>query len=472
MFELIVNFITVYVLGLYLITVLQWYNYKVSRIIFHFHNYRWHFLYLIVPAIAYVFAVKFFWIYLFFGLVPALFFWFKKTNKPLNITKRVKRFFLILGLTETFNLVFMNKLHYNPGVAVVTVLFLTVLISETVEYVMFLKYKSFAKKKLADINPYIIAITASYGKTSIKNFLYQLLKDKFNIYKTPRSVNTIKGIVLDINTSLPDNTQIYIAEAGARVRGDIKEIVTFLENQYSILGKTGPQHIEYFKTLDNIIKTKLEIFDSPKLKKGISYEISDESKNIMLIKDKIKDIEADLNGTKWKLEIDGEVKEFQTRILGGFNAINISLALYQAYEFIKDIDFLQQKVLKLEPVPHRLQKIEVGGKIIIDDSFNGNIEGMLKSFELVRQYSGRKIIVTPGLVEANKELNEKIAKKIDEIFDIAIITAEVNKNVLCKNIINTDKIYLADKSKLEKLLSDVTKSGDLIIFSNDAPEYL
>jgi len=471
-FELIINFLTAYILGLYLITVLQWYNYKVSRIVFHFHNYRWHFLYLIVPLIAYIFAYKFFWIYLFFGLIPALFLWFKRINKTLKITQRVRRFFLILGLVETFNLVLLNKIHYNPGVSLIVVLILTIIISEIIENILFFKYKKLAKEKLKNINPIIIAITASYGKTSIKNFLYQLLEEKYKVYKTPRSVNTIKGIVLDINKDLPKDTEIYIAEAGARERGDIDEIVKFLENEYSILGKIGPQHIEYFKTLENIKQTKLEIFNSPRLKKGFSYEISFNSKNIMLIKDKIKEIHADLNGVRWVLEIDDKEYNFETKILGEFNAINISLAIYQAYEFIKDIDYLKKKVLRLEPIPHRLQKFEVGGKIIIDDSFNGNIEGMLKSFELVKKYKGRKVIVTPGLVEANREMNEKIAKKIDEIFDLAIITGRINKDILCKNILNTEKVYIDDKTKLEKILSDITRKGDLIIFSNDTPEYL
>ena len=471
MFSLIIHFITSFAIGFYLITVLQWYNYKVSRIIFHFHKYRWHIFYLIIPIITYIFAYKFFWIYLIFGYIPALIFWFRKIKKPLNITKRVKRFFLILGFIETFNLVFMHKLHYNPGISLLVVLLLTLLIVEIVEYIMFLKYKSIAKKRLNEINPKIISITASYGKTSIKNFVYEILKDKFKTYKTPRSVNTIKGIVLDVNTKLPKDTQIYITEAGAREKGDIKEIVKFLENEYAILGKIGPQHIEYFKTLENIKDTKLEIFTSPKLKKGFSYEIPYNEK-VEVIKDKISNIKASLNGTEWDLDIGGKKEHFKTNILGGFNAINISLAIYQAYEFIKDIEYIKQKVLQLPYIPHRLQKIEVGGKIIIDDSFNGNIEGMLESFEIIKEYPGRKVIVTPGLVEANDELNEKIAKKIDEVFDLAIITGKINKNILCKNIINTNKVYLSDKSKLEKILADLTKSGDLIIFSNDAPEYL
>ena len=471
MFNLIIHFITSFAIGFYLITVLQWYNYKVSRIIFHFHKYRWHVFYLLIPLVTYTLAYKFFWIYFIFGYIPALFLWFKKINKPLNITKRVKRFFLILGFIETLNLVFMNKIDYNPGISLFVVLILSVFVAEMLEYIMFLKYKSMAKEKLKKINPKIITITASYGKTSIKNFVYEILKDKFKTYKTPRSVNTIKGIVLDVNTKLPKDTQIYVTEAGARERGDIKEIVKFLENEYAILGKTGPQHIEYFKTLENIKNTKLEVFTSPKLKKGFSYDIPYNEK-VEVIKNKISNVKASLNGTEWDLEIGDKKDHFKTNILGGFNSINISLAIYQAYEFIKDVEYIKQKVLKLPYIPHRLQKIEVGGKIIIDDSFNGNIEGMLESFEIIKEYPGRKVIVTPGLVEANDELNEQIAKKIDEVFDLAIITGKINKNILCKNIINTDKVYLVDKSKLEKMLADLTKAGDLIIFSNDAPEYL
>ncbi|EDM23819.1 Mur ligase family protein [Caminibacter mediatlanticus] len=469
MFDLIVHFITTYAIAFYLITTLQWYNYKINRIIFHFHNYRWHIFYLIIPLITYIFAYKYFWIYLFFGYLPALIFWFRKINKPLNFTKRVKRFLLIVGFTETLNLLVMNKYHNNPGLSLIVVLSLALLISYLIEEFLFFMYKKKAKKKLEKINPKIITITGSYGKTSIKNFVYQLLKDDFKAYKTPRSVNTIKGIILDINTSLPEDTEIYITEAGARERGDIKTIVKFLENHYAILGKIGPQHLEYFKTIENIEKTKLEVFESNNLIKGFSYDIP-YRENVIKIKDKIHNIKATLEKLEWDLEINGELHHFECNILGEFNAINISLAIYQALEFL-DIETIKEKVLKLEPIPHRLQKIEVGGKIIIDDSFNGNIEGMLKSFKLIKTHPGRKIIVTPGIIEGNENLNIKLAKAINKTFDLAIITGQINKKTLCDNI-TIEKIVLKDKKNLEKILADVTGSGDLIIFSNDAPEYL
>jgi UDP-N-acetylmuramoyl-tripeptide--D-alanyl-D-alanine ligase len=291
------------------------------------------------------------------------------------------------------------------------------------------------------------------------------------VYKTPRSVNTIKGIVKDINIDMPQDIEIYIAEAGAREKGDILEIVKFLQNEYSILGKVGPQHIEYFKTLENIKNTKLEIFKSPKLKKGFSFEIPYNEK-VLVIKDKIKNIKATLTGIEWGVEIDGKIYEFSAPILGEFNAINITLAIFQAMELGINIEELQQKVRKLNPIPHRLQKIEVRGKIIIDDSFNGNLEGMLKSYELIKEYVGRKVIITPGIIEATDEQNIKLAKKIDEIFDFVIITGSVNQKILCSNIIRADKIVLKNKKDLEKILAENTKAGDLILFSNDTPEYL
>jgi UDP-N-acetylmuramoyl-tripeptide--D-alanyl-D-alanine ligase len=402
--------------------------------------------------------------------LPSLFLWNRRI-KSLVITQRVKRFFIILGFLETFNLALLNKLHYNPGVGVLAVLILSVGFSELVEYILFVKYKKAAKEKLSKINPKIVAITASYGKTSIKNFLHQIIKDKFKSYMTPRSVNTIKGIIKDINVDMPEDIEIYIAEAGAREKGDIKEIVEFLENEYSILGKVGPQHIEYFKTLENVIETKKEIFKTPKLKRGYSYEIEYNEK-VKVIKDKISNIKSSLAGIEWDLVIDDQKETFSAKILGSFNVINISLAVYMAKELGMDIDEIKQKVYSLESVPHRLQKIEVGGKIIIDDSFNGNLEGMLESYELVKEHGGRKIIVTPGIVEATDDQNIKLAKKIDEVFDIVIITGSINRKILNENILNSEKIMLTNKANLEKVLQEVTTAGDLILFSNDTPSYL
>ncbi|MDR2635649.1 MAG: UDP-N-acetylmuramoyl-tripeptide--D-alanyl-D-alanine ligase, partial [Campylobacteraceae bacterium] len=133
---------------------------------------------------------------------------------------------------------------------------------------------------------------------------------------------------------------------------------------------------------------------------------------------------------------------------------------------------IQKAISSINSVEHRLQRIDANGKIILDDSFNGNFEGMKSSYELVKTYNGRKVIVTPGIVESTKEENEKLAKIIDEIFDLVIITGSTNASTLNQTISRAHKIMLEDKSQLTTILAQNTKAGDLILFSNDTPDYM
>jgi len=467
-------------LGYYLITNLQWYNYKIKRVIFKHKRYDWHILYFVLPIFAYYVMSYFeiglyFWIFFYLGYLPALYIWQSKLDKKLVFTPRVKRFFLFLALGVIFGdtLCLMSAKCVHLGVFIP--LFIAYLASYIYEKMNFLGFKKKAIKKLDSMSELkIIAITASYGKTSMKNFLFQILKSKYKTYKTPRSVNTLGGLIKDVNDDLPKDIEYYIAEAGARERGDIKEIAEFLNHDYGIVGSIGPSHIEYFKSLENIRDTKMEIRASKKLKKLFVHTSANvkEENHVKIFGDDIKDIKATLEGVSFSLMIDDKLEEFKTPLLGSFNAINLTACIYMAYELGMSVDEIKSALLKLDQVEHRLQKIEAGGKLIIDDSFNGNFEGMSSSYDLVSSYSGRKVIITPGIIESDEKSNIKLSKKIDEVFDIVIITGTLNAKTLYENINNAKKILLKDKSKLEDILAKETKIGDLILFSNDAPTFI
>ncbi|BCD62468.1 UDP-N-acetylmuramoyl-tripeptide--D-alanyl-D-alanine ligase [Nitratiruptor sp. YY08-26] len=461
----------VLLLGYYLITNLQWYNYKLSRILLHHHAPYQHILFFLLPLFGYL-ALREWVLALDLICGVALYFWQRKLDKKLVFTSRVKRFFMLLLLfTLVLDMLFMIK-----GIKLYSTLLplaLTLLVSNIIEKYLFMIFYKEAKKKLKKIDPIIVAITASYGKTSIKNFLTQILQDNYRVYKTPRSVNTLAGIMKDINESLPEDTQIYIVEAGARERGDIASIAKLVEHQYAIIGKIGEQHIEYFQSLENIILTKLEILLSKRLKKAFIWDglkIKDDEKFVKYGKN-IKNIQADLEGVSWDVELDGKEYHFYAPVLGGFNALNITAAILAAHEIGLDIATIQERVRHLKPVEHRLQKIEAGGKLIIDDSFNGNLEGMVSSYELVKGYPGRKVIVTPGIVESTPQANEKLARKINEVFDLVIITGKLNREILDKAI-TKKKVLLDDKQMLQNVLAESTKAGDLILFSNDTPAFM
>ncbi len=474
-FEIFSHFMLVMILGWYLITNLQWYNYKLSRVIFKHKRYSWHILYFILPVFAYYVAGSYYWIYFYLGLLPALFFWSKRIDKKLVFTPRVIRFFIFLAFAVVVGDMLCLLSQRCELLGILLPMGVALGASYIFEKMQFNGYKKQAIKKLSSMKELkIIAITASYGKTSIKNFIYQIISPHTKAYMTPRSVNTLGGLVKDINNDLPKDTKVYIAEAGARVKGDINDIAKLLNHDYAIVSTIGPQHIEYFKTLENIRNTKMELLNSEKLKKAFIHKSAMVNPNnkVFMFGDNIKNIKADLDGLEFDLEISGEVYHFQAPLLGEFNATNLTAAILVAREIGVDIKDIQKAIKNLKQVNHRLQKIESAGKLIIDDSFNGNLEGMLSSYDLMNSYKGKKIIITPGILESDCESNIKLAEKIDEVFNTVIITGKVNANVLYENIHKANKILLLDKDKLEETLASETMPGDLVLFSNDAPTFM
>jgi len=478
-YEVLVAFVTnvlfVTLMGWYLITNLQWYDYKLSRVVLKHHKPHWHILYFIIPFIAYHTTGKFFTIFFLFAVLPAIFIWHKRLDKKLVLTWRVKRFLILLISLTLFQDVLCTLKDACSMYGVFMPLAIAYIGSYLTEGFLFKIYKKEAKKKLHSMKDMqIICITGSYGKTSIKNFVSQILNFKYKVYATPRSVNTLGGIMGDINNNLPQDTEIYVCEAGARQSGDIYEITTFIEPQVAVVGKVGEAHIEYFKSLKNIIATKLEIMQSPRLMKAfIHNSVTDEAhEKVTFFGDEISDIKATLDGIDFKIDFDKTSLDLHTNILGEFQTMNIAVAVRVAKSFGMSDDEIVKAVASLEPVEHRLQMIKAGGKLILDDGYNGNIDGMLEGVRLCSLHDGRKVIVTPGLVESSQKLNLRLIEAINKVFDIVIVTGALNAELFNKNINVKNKIMLSDKSKLTEILGSQTKSGDIILFANDAPNFI
>jgi UDP-N-acetylmuramoyl-tripeptide--D-alanyl-D-alanine ligase len=477
MFELLIlvsHFLLVVTLGYYLITNLQWYNYQIDRVILKHHKYTWHVFYFVVPFFAYHLTKEFFWIYFYFAYLPALFNWQRKLDKPLVVTARVKRFFIML-ISLTILGEAMCMLSGTCAIYPLFMpLFLAVIGNNMMEKNILAKFRRQATSKLQSLDKLkIITITASFGKTSIKNFVTQILSKKYKTYMTPRSVNTINGLIKDVNENIDDSIEVYVSEAGARQRGDILDIAKFLNPQYVVVGQIGEQHIEYFKSIENIKATKLELLQSSRLKKAFLY------KDLDFVYDKcehypkgLSNIVSTLDGISFDLEINNQIENFKAPILGKFNANNLAVAIEIALEFGMTIEDIKDAILNINPVEHRLQKIQTETKLIIDDSFNGNYDGMIEGIELASQYHGRKVIITCGLVESTDEMNKKLAQKIDEVFDFVVITGELNKKVLTENINIKKTVHLSNKANMQHFIAEHTKEGDLILFANDAPNFI
>ncbi|MDP3119661.1 MAG: Mur ligase family protein [Sulfuricurvum sp.] len=468
------NFLFVFALGWYLITNLQWYDYRIERVVLRHHKTWWHVLYFVLPFILY-YVLGTYGPFVLVAYIPFLYLWHAKLDKKLVLTWRVKRFLiLLLFITVILNTLWTLR-SISDTYSVFLPLALAYLASWGVEKFLFLMYKKEAKRKIESMSDLtIICITGSYGKTSMKNFIAQTLSSKFNVYATPRSVNTIGGIIRDVNESLPVNTQVYVCEAGAREFGDIYAITQLLNPQIVVVGKVGPQHLEYFKTVERIKQTKLEIIHSNRLKKAfIHTSVTDvPHEKVTFFGNDIHNLNATLEGTDFDLALNADVHHFHTSVLGGFQTMNMNAAILIAYEMGMSAEEIESAVYHLKSVEHRLERIDSGGKIILDDGYNGNIDGMLEGVRLCSLHTGRKVIVTPGLVESTAELNRELINAINGVFDIAIITGQLNAAQFESELKVNEVVMLADKAQLVKTLGEVTRAGDIILFANDAPNFI
>ena len=469
--EIISNILFVLALGYYFMTNMQWYSYKLTRVLFHHTKTWWHLVYFLLPLFAYFILSRLeLSIVVTIAYIGMLYKWNRELDKPLVFTGRVKRFFSALLFFMVF-VIMMTIGMEHKSFAVIIPIFLAYMSSVIMEHLLFKGFEMKAEKKLDTMpNMVVVGVTASYGKTSIKNYIAHILSAKYNTYATPRSVNTFGGVLKDINEDLPSDTEVYVVEMGARGAGDIAEISKFVNPHLVIVGKIGSAHIEYFGSLENIRNTKMEILSSSRLKEAWVHDSAmvKPEKMVHTFGKEISNIRATLDG----LDFEMDNIDYHANILGRFNAMNIAASIKIAKALDMDDETIQKQLSTLEPTPHRLQRMDAGGKVIIDDSFNGNIDGMLEGFNLSSTYKGRKILITPGLVEVDDAFNIQVAQRANEVFDVVVLTGDLNYAIFKEHIDKHKLVKLESKSKMQEMLIEQTQAGDLILFANDAPSFI
>lgn len=435
---------------------------------------------------------------------------------PLKITKRLIRLcitYVLLLIIFTFGFItlinFIAFKIYDPIVSILRyclicampmllpyLLFLAYLINEPFENIVKKYYLNKAQLKLDDADVIKIGITGSYGKTSVKEILSTILSQKFRVLATPESYNTPLGIA--ITTQKLDNTHdVFIAEMGARTKGDIKELVSLVKPKIALLTGINNQHLETFGSLQNIKDTKFEIFENLD-KDGLAFfncdsvgakELSDkfngnkfltssneENDNLVWA----SDVTVDNKGTTFTLNIQGEkAVKCNTTLLGKHSVSNICLASAVAYKIGLTVDEIAQGINRIKSIGHRLELVPNNKNIvIIDDSYNSNEDGVNSAMEVLSSFEGRKIVVTPGLVELGKMenvANYEMGKKIASVANFVIVIGMQNAEMIIKGLkdggMSSENIAFAKNlNKGNDLLNTILEAGDVVLFENDLPD--
>lgn len=313
-------------------------------------------------------------------------------------------------------------------------------------------YVNDAKKILKNMpNLKIIAVTGSYGKTSTKNYLAKILSTKYNVLYTPGNYNTLLGITRTIRNDLKPTHEVFVCEIGIDRVGQMEKIIDLIHPDYCMITAIGSQHLETFKTQENITKSKLKLIDglkpdgiaflnldnsylkSSKIdKKYVGYGIENNTNNSM----KISNIKYTTKGIQFNIIEENEKYIFQSKLLGEHNLINLFGAITVAKHLDVPIKEIINSVKYIQSVEHRLNLIPGTEYNLIDDSYNSNPIGAGNALKVLKEMDGMRILITPGMVELGE-------KQYQYNYDFGVLASKCTDFIILVNKEQTEPIYKA-----------------------------
>lgn len=364
------------------------------------------------------------------------------------------------------------------------------------------RYLKQAKKKMKGMSPTIIAITGSYGKTSIKHILAHILAASAPTLATPGSVNTPMGVVRIIREKLEKKHKYFIVEMGAYGPGSIERLCQITPPDLGIISAVGLAHFERFKSLKAVFSTKFELADALKKNQGeviVNTAAIDPKRLKKYLKTNKRVVLCEGNSafylnsysqTRRGLEIHLQIVwkgkeqdlEVEVPLFGPHQATNILLATVAALKLGIEPAIIKAALKTMPQISHRLEvSTHKGGLTVIDDAYNSNPAGFSSALDLLetlKKPAGRAILLTPGMVELGSEHNpqhRELGKKAAKIVDLALVVGPVRmasfidafQEVRERNgILHTFKT----QNDAEKWLFANGEAEDVVLIENNLPD--
>ena len=343
----------------------------------------------------------------------------------------------------------------------------------------------------------IIGITGSYGKTSTKFVIAEILKQRYNVLASPGSYNTPMGLCLVINNMLKPEHQVLVVEMGIRHPGDMRELCGVVRPHIAVETSVGVAHLESMGSIENIAKEKGDLVECLRSDGITVLNADDERVDAMSARapgrvlrvsaegDDRADITASdirygAEGAQFTVRDDsGEQQTFRTRLLGRHNVVNILLGIAVGRAMDLRLRQMVYAVERLEPVEHRLYLRKHGSITIIDDAFNSNPVGARSAVEILGEFrDGRRVIVTPGMIELGErqfEENKRLGEYIADHVDLALLVGDEQTRPIQEGL--KARQFPEDKWKVVRSLHEAQaylksylQPGDTVLYENDLPD--
>lgn len=331
-----------------------------------------------------------------------------------------------------------------------------------------------------------IAIAGSFGKTTAKEVLKTVLSEKYNVVATPGNMNTPVGISRFAKT-LHGDEEIIIFEFGESHVGDVKELAELAQPDMGLITGINEAHLQTFGSIKNTVKTIFELQDY------LTPEKVYKNNESRYVREHVKSDDPKCYGREgvgeWHVQkstvtIDGTVLtlrhgtatvQVETKLLGRHNIGIIVAAAAIGESLGMTDDEIKNGIEKTKPFEHRMQPYKLNGAYIIDDTYNGNIEGIEAGLALLKSLEAkRRVYVTPGLVEQGsktQEIHEKIGRLIALSADVVVlmnnsVTAYIQNGLKDAGFGGVVKV-VDEPLEFYENLEHFVSTGDIVLMQND-----
>jgi UDP-N-acetylmuramoyl-tripeptide--D-alanyl-D-alanine ligase len=352
-----------------------------------------------------------------------------------------------------------------------------------------------AASRIRDLGPLVIGITGSYGKTTAKLFLQQLLDSPENpCFATPQSFNTTLGVCRAINEGLRPEHRYAVVEMGAYRPGEIAEICSFTHPQMGIVTAVGVMHLERFGTRQRIAQAKSELF-SALPPDGVAVAPSTVEERAALTAGLLaRPVWVGRAGDRWWAEEMSVAPEGSSFRLRGSEGEDLRLVvpvhgepivgdLLCAWAVAAELGIpaarLQERTAGLTGAPHRLEVSQVGGITIIDDAYNSNPDGAAEALRLLAVLPGqRRVLVTPGFVELGplqEQSMRELGRRAAEVCSHVILVGPRQSAAVAAGLREAgypaqQLTVVTDLDEAQRRLPEVAGAGSVVLFENDLPD--
>lgn len=415
-----------------------------------------------------------------FTLAFQLIYIIKKTKVFLKITKRIIRLFITVVFEIVVFSLFIPYLLLDLLIPILIIF--ADFINKPIETLIRNKFINKARNKIKDSKAIKIAITGSYGKTSVKHYLSSVLKQKYLIKNSPKSYNTPLGIAKFINEEDFSYIDFVLYEFGARRVGDISELKRYYSYDIAIVTGIGKMHIDTFKTQEAILKEKMNLVET--LNKDqfaiLNYENEFIRKHQLSCTKytygfdygdyQAKNLELSIFSSKFDLYyLNNYIRSFEITLLGRSAVLNVMPAIVFCHLYNLDYCLIEH----IKSVDNRLSLRTFTDYYILDDAYNSNILGASYALEVLKSHNGKKYIITPGFAEMDlikEELAIEYAKNIEGSADHCILVKNSFTTLLAKYILGIEVSFVESFKEGFKLFINIKESNSVLLIENDLLE--